>query len=458
MDSESLAYANSSHSVVVQALCRDVLNDGINLNVSASDEMLLFFKDAQGYPLEQAAAMYFESGRRIWRTLRQILVWRFGSLSWGGRVLDFASGFGRVTRHIAAEIAPDRIWVSDIYAEGVAFQQRHFGVHGIVSATAPDRFPGDRTFDCIFVSSLFTHLPEPRFMEWLRRLGSLVNPGGVLLFSVHDMSLRNWEAASASTPGIVFEELSESGSLDTREYGSSWVTEEFVRSAIRNTIGPCPVLRIPRGLASFQDLYVVLVGEASDSPAVFSGLEIEREPDGFFEHCSWGGQRTLHLSGWVGDRVTQRPPREVLIRIDDVLVARCRDLQLRPLVGQAFAADPMEVVGWQASVEIPPEADPASARLSITPVSSEGEELNLYSGPILWACLRSAQLDSAMLHRQMTQREAAHAEELARQRDTYESRIAELAGRVQWMESSRFWKARNLWFRFKRAVGLTEEI
>lgn len=454
MDSDSLAYANSSHSALVQALCREVLNDGVNLNISAADEMLLFFQRFQSYLPEQAVAMYFESGRRIWRTLRQILAWRFGSPGWGGQILDFASGFGRVTRHIVAEVAPDSIWVSDIYAAGVAFQQREFGVHGIVSTADPNQFPCDRTFDCILVSSLFTHLPEPRFMEWLHRLGSLVTPGGALLLSVHDMSLHSQAAASASTPGIVFEELSESGSLDTGEYGSSWVTEEFVRSAVRQAIGPCPVLRIPRGLASFQDLYVVPMGEASDSPAVFSSLEIEREPDGFFEHCSWVGKRRLYLSGWIGDRVTRRPPREVLIRIGDVLVASCRELQPRPLV-EGFAADPMEAFGWQATVEIPPDAHPELACLSIRPVLSEGEEVSLYSGPVLWACLRSAQLDAATLHTRLLRREADHDEELARQRNTYESKIAELAGRVRWMEASRFWKARNLWFRFKRAVGLT---
>src|SRR3712207_7519003 len=46
------------------------------------------------------------------------------------------------------------------YAEGVAFQEREFGVHGIVSTTVPDQFPCDVDFDCILVSSLFTHLPR----------------------------------------------------------------------------------------------------------------------------------------------------------------------------------------------------------------------------------------------------------------------------------------------------------
>jgi SAM-dependent methyltransferase len=450
MDADSLAYSNSSHSLLVQALCRDLLEDGINLNTSAADEMLRFFRYTQGHSPEQAVGIYLLSGRQLWGTLRQIIAWRFGSLSWGGRLLDFASGYGRVTRHIVADVPKESVWVSDIYAEGVAFQQREFGVHGIVSTTDPEDFRCNVDFDCIQVSSLFTHLPEARFVAWLQRLGSLVKPEGLLIFSVHDMSLKRTGAPSPA--GIVFEAQSESGSLDTLEYGTSWVTEDFVRSAVRKAIGPCPVLRIPRGLGSFQDLYVVLKTGSPDG-APFSGLKVEREADGFLEHCSWMGQRSLLLSGWSADRVLGRPPQEVRIRIDGVLVASCRDLQPRPAMGQAFASDPMQAVGWQAKVDLPASVNPQSAHLTVRSVASDGEELGLYSGPVLWACLRSAQFDAVRLQDELGRRETAHREELARQ----EERTAELAARLRAVEASRFWKARNLWFAFKRALRLTPE-
>jgi SAM-dependent methyltransferase len=455
MSSDHLAYSNSMHSVVVQALCRDLLNRDINLNISAADEMLIFFVYQQSDSVEQAIAMYLDSGRRIWATQRQILAWRFGSLGWGGNVLDFASGYGRVTRHIVAEIPRDRVWVADVYAEGVAFQQREFGVHGLVSTTNPAGFQCDARFDCILVSSLFTHLPESSFIAWLDRLGSLLNPGGLLLFSVHDISLRP-SGAAVPPSGILFEEQSESGSLDTRDYGSSWVTEDFVRSAVGKAMGPCPVFRIPRGLASYQDLYVVL-----QQTAPSSGPTIEREADGFLEHCSWIAKRSLRLSGWCADRVIGSPPREVRIRIDGVLVASCRDFEPRPLTGQAFANDTIEAVGWQVTVDLPETSVPESARLSVRPVSADGTELGLYAGPVVWACLRTAQLDTLTLQDRLRHREAMY-EELARQSAAREELLSEVkesaedqALRLRAVEASRFWKARNLWFRFKRAVGLT---
>ena len=453
MPADLLRPSDLAGSLVVRALCRDVLARGVPLTISTADEMLHFFQFAQGHDLERAVALYLDSGRRIWETVRQILVWRFGELAagpWDGRVLDFASGYGRISRHLVAEIPPERVWVADVYAEGVAFQQEHLGVHGLVSATDPERWDCPVAFDAILVSSLFTHLPEQRFLAWLRRLGERVNPGGLLLFSVHDLSLRREPPAPA---GFVFEARSESGSLDPEEYGSTWAGEAFVRAAVEAAIGPFPVLRIPRGLASFQDLYVV---RKEDSAAPFAGLRVEREADGFLEHCSWDGQRALRLSGWAADRVTGVPPREIRIAIDGTPVSTCRDLEPRPAVAQAFASDPMEVVGWQAVVALPEGADLEAARLSVRPLSSDGEEITLYDGTIAAACLRSAQLDVLILQREMAQREAGHREEIAGK----ESRLAEtrtqveaLERRLQGMEASRFWKAREVWWRLRRRVG-----
>ncbi len=454
MNPRSLAYSDSSRSTIVQALCSDLLDRDVNLNISEADEMLRFFLFSQANTFDQAVALYLDSGRRIWSTLRQIISWRFGSLDWGGRILDFASGYGRVTRHIVNDVPKERVWISDIYAEGVAFQQRELGVQGILSTTDPADFQCDLTFDCILVSSLFTHLPRSSFEAWLGRLGSLLTPKGLLLFSVHDISLRPPGGAQASPEGIAFQEQSESSSLQTKDYGTSWVTEEFVRRAAQSAVGPYPVLRFPRGLANYQDLFVLVKGDLDSPP---SDLRIEREADGFLEHCSRVGKRQLHLSGWLADRVAGKPPQEVRIWIDDVLVASCRDLQPRPSASEAFASDPTDVVGWQITVEIPAASEPESAHLRIRALSIAGEELALCSGSVVRACLRTAQLDAVMLQGELTRREAAYREELARQSRMYESRLDELTRRLHAVYASRFWKARNLWFGFKRAVGLTDE-
>lgn len=395
---ERLAFSRATPGRAVQAVCRDLWTNGINLNIHADDEMLAFFRFSQGFGLERAAAMYLDSGRHIWETLRQLIAWRFGSLANCRTLLDFASGYGRVTRHIVREMSPHTVTVSDIEAAGVAFQERQFGVRGLPSARSPRDFSAAERFDCITVSSLFTHLPPTTFTRWLERLGSLLLPDGLLLFSVHDMSLHR-DGPTPADAGIVFARQSESRSLDVADYGTAWVTESYVRQAVQAALGPSAILRLARGLANYHDLYVVLAGVSSSASRedAFSTLEVRRRADGFMEHCSWAGDRVLSVRGWVTDRTSAAPPKEVRILIDGLEVACCRELQLRAPEGQAFAADPTLAVGWEAAVELPAGADLDTAQLRICPVSSAGEEMELFCDSILGALLRSALVECAGL-------------------------------------------------------------
>ena len=90
-----------------------------------------------------------------------------------------------MTRFLVREVPPERIWVADVYAGGVRFQEERFGVHGIVSTIRPEDFACAERFDAILVTSLFTHLPDERFVAWLRVLLGLLAPGGMLAFSAH---------------------------------------------------------------------------------------------------------------------------------------------------------------------------------------------------------------------------------------------------------------------------------
>ena len=115
MAQDPLAFSGDNAGMIVEAICRDLRVAGIDFDIAAQDEMLFFFLFSQGHDIDHAASMYLDSGRRIWATERQILAWRFGSPAAAGRILDLASGYGRVTRHMVAEVPPASIWVSDLY-------------------------------------------------------------------------------------------------------------------------------------------------------------------------------------------------------------------------------------------------------------------------------------------------------------------------------------------------------
>ena len=217
----------------------------LDLAIDPRDEMLGFLEDGLG-DRERALFAYFRSGLSVAETLLQVLRWR----KVAGRVLDFASGYGRITRFLLREIPPDRLWVADVYAEGVHFQEERFGVRGVVSTVHPEDFALDETFDAILVTSLFTHLPEERFLAWLRVLCGRLNPGGVLVFSTHDPSLLV-PCPEMPESGLLFQEISESGSLATSDYGSTWATEAFVRGAVAKVVPSASVHRVERGLCNY---------------------------------------------------------------------------------------------------------------------------------------------------------------------------------------------------------------
>ena len=77
---------------LLTALQPEVVTAGVNLTVSGRDEMFRLFHYGRGEAWDLALHLYLESGKKIWRTLRRVLEWRFGELSRVSSLLDFAAG------------------------------------------------------------------------------------------------------------------------------------------------------------------------------------------------------------------------------------------------------------------------------------------------------------------------------------------------------------------------------
>jgi SAM-dependent methyltransferase len=411
------------------------------LDIHADDEMLIHYQEhLLGGDRGRALAVYFDSGRRAWETLAAVLRWRFGEAG-PGQLLDFASGYGRVTRFAVLDVAPERIWVSDVSPGAVRFQERTFGVHGLVSHPDPERFTCAETFDAILVSSLFTHLPEAGFRAWLKRLFGLLRPGGVLVFSVRDEALLP-PGEELPPPGLLFDRTSEIDSLSGERYGTSWVSESFVRRVAGELAPQASIHRVPRGLLRLQDLYIVVPEPSCD----FSDLPLQAGPDGFVEHCSLVAGR-LRLAGWVVDRALRAAPRELRISIGGEIRTILRDFESRSTVGALFAYEQVTGYGWRAEIPLSPEDLETPALLTIEVADASGGTSTFYAASIPDALLRSARLD---LHATGVQ-----LEEEKERAETQRREIEDLETRIAGMEASRFWRLRNVWWGVKRALGLT---
>jgi SAM-dependent methyltransferase len=281
--------------------------------IHPADEMYRFELAAPHRTPEAASLLYFATGRQIFEAIEGVVEWRFQGFAGVRSLFDFASGYGRATRFLVEALPPERVTIAEIDPEAVRFQEEEFGVRGVATGAGPGTLRLAGPFDVVVASSFFSHLAAERFEAWMARLHALVAPSGVLIFSVHGTELLpEGEATPAS--GIVFRPVSETRRLDGAEYGTSYVTPEFVRRVTERVAGAgSRLVALPLGLCGFQDLYVLCRPPAPSGP----DPQLARVPRGALEHGAVENG-LVTARGWaVGDR-DERPPDVRLLLGDRV--------------------------------------------------------------------------------------------------------------------------------------------
>lgn len=204
---------------------------GKSTAVSWQDEMFLHFYRPFGR--ERALEQYVATGREA-ATLLAGIERELGTPA-EPSLLEFACGYGRITRHLA-EAYHGRHHACDIDPAALAFSRHHFGVTTCPSAHEPRDWNPPRLYDRIFVASLFTHLPERTWAAWLARLASALAPRGVLIFTTHGLDWIGGDprATPADDPGaFVFRPVNETqGRLDEGEYGSTYLADAWLRGCL----------------------------------------------------------------------------------------------------------------------------------------------------------------------------------------------------------------------------------
>lgn len=436
----SLAFAPDESHPMVDALLRTRVPRWRELNraIDERDDMLDFAMKLFHHDRDAAVTNYFQSALDQIALVRHIASWR----GHPRRMLDFASGYGRLTRLLVHEHLADEVTVSDILEGGMAFQAEQFGVRTILSNTDPAQFAAPEKYDLIFVASLFTHLPPATFTTWLRRLADLLEPEGLLIFSVHDESL----SPDKKVDGIAFESHSESRVLDVEEYGSTWVTESYVRDQVSQIGDQWACVRMPRALSDWQDVYVI-------SPAPIANPRPRRVPKGFLEQPDMLPEG-IRIWGWA--TTIDAPPDRIEIRIEDDLAATTREFTPRPDVGQWFGTETAAQSGWECIV---PHSSVRSFRYQVATISAfspDGDERILFLGTLDSLLGTVARERAQALARQVAERKHEIAD-LTQQLAIADHARNTLDQQIAAMKQSRFWKAREQWFAVKRAMGLTDE-
>jgi 2-polyprenyl-3-methyl-5-hydroxy-6-metoxy-1,4-benzoquinol methylase len=180
-------------------------------------------------------------------------------------LLEFASGYGCVTRHLKNVLPSVKVTACDIHAEATNFIKEKLHANAILSASVPEQFSVAEKFDVVFALSFFSHMPHTSFERWLKKLASLVQPGGYLIFTTHGF------ISSTILPGVEFDKngfwfrpRSEQKDLRVSEYGMACTLPKYVFSRLfRNQ--HWSVKFFQEGYWwTHQDLYVVKIQEISN--------------------------------------------------------------------------------------------------------------------------------------------------------------------------------------------------
>jgi SAM-dependent methyltransferase len=228
-------------------------------NVHLNDMILHFLLDHPGFPTPASAvAHYFDDGAKSGRILAGLLdelqVGRNGSPS----LLEFASGYGRVTRHLKDALPSASVTSCDIHPDAVQFIKEVLETTAVVSHRVPEQLALPQRYDVVFALSFYSHMPRETWGRWIRAHLSALTDTGILIFTTHGLlSAPLFGGPHIPADGFWFRADSEQKDLPVADYGSTLVTREYVERELQNVAG-ASVEQFRQGFWwTHQDLYVV---------------------------------------------------------------------------------------------------------------------------------------------------------------------------------------------------------
>lgn len=210
---------------------------------------------------DHAVHYYFEDAARSAERLRGLLYDRCGLSGGSFDLLEFAAGYGCLTRHLGSALPGCTVTSCDIHTNALVFLREHLGVPVLASNTVPERLVSERSFDAVFALSFFSHMPARTFTRWMRALASLVRPGGFLIFTTQGLVTRDkyWSNTRLDRQGFFFLPDSEQKDLAAAEYGTTLASPYYVFNAARSLGNLRPRMFEEGFWWTHQDVYVLQV-------------------------------------------------------------------------------------------------------------------------------------------------------------------------------------------------------
>jgi SAM-dependent methyltransferase len=232
---------------------------GVKPDIHLDDHIFNFLIDNQSFDcIDSAVKYYFYDAQKSIRNLKSIIS-ELGINSRSGQLtmLEFACGYGCLTRHLKKDIPELRSVACDIHANAVSFLREKLAVDSLQSCTDPKDFKAGK-YGLVFALSFFSHMPETTWELWVRALFDCVGDGGALIFTTQGLkSAKYFGDPKIPANGFWFRPDSEQKDLNVADYGQTIVTESFVCTVLRESLGKEVEIFREGFWWEHQDLYVV---------------------------------------------------------------------------------------------------------------------------------------------------------------------------------------------------------
>ncbi len=117
-------------------------------------------------------------------------------------ILDLPCGHGRVMRFFKAAFPQAQITACDLNKGAVDFCAKTFAAQPVYSSVDVNQIPIHGKFDLIWSGSLLTHLRPEACAEFVRLWNTLLNPGGIMAFTMHGRWVERSLATNRYTYGL----------------------------------------------------------------------------------------------------------------------------------------------------------------------------------------------------------------------------------------------------------------
>ena len=125
------------------------------------------------------------------------------------RILDLPSGHGRVMRSFRAAFPNAELTACDLNRSGVDFCAKTFGAVPVYSEIDVNRIRLQGKFDLIWSGSLLTHLSEEHCREFIRLFDSVLDVGGIMMFTTHGRRTEDWMTGGHWNYGLSANQIDE---------------------------------------------------------------------------------------------------------------------------------------------------------------------------------------------------------------------------------------------------------